>query len=205
MINGMNVLKNFSRILKNQFFWSNLVKREYELKFSEISDEIGYFLDVVENILENNENDFDYYLEFENLIINQTRNVPLDSIKKHKILEHFWNDHVEVNIVHDELLNSFKRFNSNFNKIYFMRDKKLNKYMRLHNCGVDNYLKYLKFAKQLYEWGVHAPDCKIIMDAHDCGFKYDDLIFISNDEVMIDVLNNHDASHLNILEFKSCN
>lgn len=46
---------------QDSLFWSNLVKTEYEDKFKEIILDINYFLISVESILENNENDFDYF------------------------------------------------------------------------------------------------------------------------------------------------
>ncbi len=67
------------------------------------------------------------------------------------------------------------------------------------------YLRYFNYAKQLYEWGVHKPDCKIVVDAHDCAATHDDLIFVSADKNMIEKIISHDTSFLNIMEFKSCN
>ena len=64
-----------------------------------------------------------------------------------------------------------------FEKPYLIRDKKLKKILIIHDCQ-DSYLKYDSYAKQLYEWGVHSPDCKIITDAHDCGFEQKNLIFV---------------------------
>ena len=69
----------------------------------------------------------------------------------------------------------------------------MNEIMKLHNCGMNNYLKYLDYAKLLHLWGVHPPDCKIVIDAHDCGIKYDDLIFVSTDKKLIDILLEHET------------
>ena len=88
--------------------------------------------------------------------------------------------------------------------MYFKRDKKLNEILILHDYGLDNYLKYPDCASQLKEWGVHSPDCKIIADAHDCGLVHDNLIFVSNDTRMLELIANHDTSFLKIIEFASC-
>lgn len=79
----------------------------------------------------------------------------------------------------------------------------LNSTLKFHDCGIDNYLNYLDQAKQLYEWGVHKPDCKIITDAHDCGSRHDNLIFVSNDCEMLEKIVNRNTTFLNIIEFKS--
>ena len=81
----------------------------------------------------------------------------------------------------------------------------LKKILILHDCGLDNYLRYFNYAKQLYKWGLHKPDCKIVVDAHDCAATHDDLIFVSADRNMIEKIISHDTSFLNIMEFKSCN
>lgn len=75
----------------------------------------------------------------------------------------------------------------------------------LHDCGLDNYLNYYDYAHELYDNGIHSPDCKVIVDAHDCGLKHEDLVFVSNDVRMIEILSNMDTSHLEIIEFKPCN
>ena len=80
----------------------------------------------------------------------------------------------------------------------------MNNILILHDCGSDNYLKYFDCAKKLFEWGVHSPDCKIIADAHDCGLAHENLIFVSNDEGILEKIVNNDTSFLKIIEFKSC-
>ena len=89
--------------------------------------------------------------------------------------------------------------------MYFNRDEELNKLLILHDCGPDNYLRYLSYAKVLFNWGVHKPDCKIVVDAHDCGITHDDLIFISTDKDMVEKIKAHNTSFLSIIEFKSFN
>ena len=81
----------------------------------------------------------------------------------------------------------------------------MNNILILHNCGLNNYLNYVDYAEKLYEWGVHKPDCKIVIDAHDCGKTHPDRIFASADKKMIDLILEHNTDFLNIFEFKSCN
>ena len=186
-------------------YWSNLVQDEYTKKFDYILDEIEMFLKTAEKILENNEKDFINYYSFEKYVLNRTKSCNLDIIKKQKILNHYWKKYQFFEGISNSIYLNFKNFNKNFKKIYLVRDKKLNRMVVLHNCGLDNYLRYFNYAKQLYEWGIHKPDCKIVVDAHDCAATHDNLIFVSADRNMIEKIISHDTSFLNIMEFKSCN
>ena len=121
------------------------------------------------------------------------------------ILKQFWNIHKFSEGISEVVYLKFIEFSHEFERIYHLRDKKLNNILILHNCGLNNCLNYLDFAEKLYEWGVHKPDCKIITDAHDCGKTHSDLIFVSADGKMIEKIIKHDTSFLNIIEFKSCN
>ena len=120
-----------------------------------------------------------------------TKRSKLDLNKNHKILEHFWKEYSIIEGIANTVYLKFKNHNKNFKKLYYMRDKKLNNILILHNCGLNNYLNYVDYAKKLYEWGVHKPDCKIITDAHDCGKTHSDLIFVSADGKMIEKLIKH--------------
>ena len=112
--------ENASRFIEkhsNSVFWSNFVEEEYLNTFNDISKSIRHFLDTIESILENNEKNFDYYLEFENFIINKTKHVPLDEFKKLKILENFWKDNEFAHANCENIYNNFVKFNRNFNRI----------------------------------------------------------------------------------------
>lgn len=185
-------------------FWSNLVQKEYTEKLDEIIDDIDIFLKLTEKILKKNNKDFSSYYIFENYILKRTKRCNLDKNKKQKILKHFWVKYNIIEGISEHIYLNFKSFNENFKKMYFKRDKKLNHILILHDCGLDNYLKYLEYTMKLKEWGIHSPDCKIIADAHDCGLAHDDLIFISNDEKMLEIIANHDTSFLKIVEFTYC-
>ena len=125
--------------------------------------------------------------------------------KKTKILEKFW---MECNITEGlsyKLPEEFIMFSENLNMIYFKRDMKLKTNLVLHDCGLDNYRKYYDYAVELYHKGIHQPDCKIIVDAHDCGLTNNNLIFVSNDRKMVENISKIDASYLHIVEFRTCN
>ena len=196
--------KEFLEKNKNKLFWSNLVKKEYSIKFFKILDLIETFLDMVKHILKNNCNSFKNYIQFEKFILEKTKFCNLDRFKKCKILEHFWKTNL-YNFKNQELYNIFSQFTNTFDKIYFTRDLHLNQILKLHNCGLNNYLKYIKYAEKLYDWGVHNPDCKIITDAHDCGLLNDNLTFITIDMKMLKKIIGKNVSFLKIKEFKSLN
>lgn len=99
----------------------------------------------------------------------------------------------------------FRNYYDGFEKIYFARDDYLNRTIHFHDCGMDNYKRYLNYAEYLGFYGIHNPDCKIITDAHDCGLKHDNLKFVSNDKEMIMEINSHKISFPVIIEFKSLN
>ena len=184
-------------------FWSNLVKKEYSSKLNNIENSIDFFLKRTKLILKNNQKDFINYYDFERFILKGTKICDLDKFKKQKILENFWSKYEFDEGISKVISTKFNDFTREFEKIYSKRDYKLNSTLKFHDCGIDNYLNYLDQAKQLYEWGVHKPDCKIITDAHDCGSKHDNLIFVSNDCEMLEKIVNRNTTFLNIIEFKS--
>lgn len=188
----------------HDIFWSNLVQKEYSEKLDEILDDINIFLKTTLILLKNNEKDFSSYHIFEEQILKKTERCDLDTIKKQKILEYFWGEYVVYEGISEIIYLKFRNFNRNFKKMYLKRDESLNKRLILHDCGLNNYLKYLDYAIQLKSWGIHSPDCKIITDAHDCGLEHDGLIFVTADEKMIEKIAVHDTTFLKIMEFKSC-
>ncbi|WP_407411671.1 hypothetical protein [Methanobrevibacter sp.] len=189
----------------DSIFWSTLVKKEYHETLNDLIDEVKIFLEYCKSILKANQNDFINYYEFENFILNKTKECTLDYRKKQKILEDFWKNTNFNEGIGEIIYFKFREFLHDFQQLYIKRQKMLREIMILHNCGLDNYLRYFNYAKQLYEWGVHRPDCKIIADAHDCGKTHDNLIFVSADKKMIKIITSHNTSFLNIAEFKSCN
>lgn len=189
----------------DSIFWSNLVKKEYRETLNDIIDDVNVFLNYCKSSLETNENNFINYFDFEKFILEKTKICSLDTIKKQKILEDFWNKYNFTEGIAELVYLKFINFTNDFEVIYFKRKKELKKIMKLHDCGLDNYLKYLDYVNQLYEWGIHNPDCKIIADAHDCGLRHDDLTFVSTDMTMINILLEQNTDFLSIIKFKSCN
>ena len=201
-----NVSKTFiNNHEKDSIFWSNLVKNEYAKKFNKIIDDMNIFIIHCKIILKDNQKDFINYYEFENLLIKKTKIDRLDNFKKQKILKEFWNKYKFNEGISEAIYLKFLEFIHEFERVFHIRDQKLKNILIIHDCGLNNYLKYLDYAKKLYKWGVHKPDCKIVIDAHDCGKNHDDLIFISADKKMIEKILNHNTNFLSITEFKSCN
>lgn len=197
--------KNFYLETDKKIFWSNFVKQEYSMKINDIVQIIDVYLKKIEYLLKNNTKDFVNYDAFEHYIIKHTKEIELDAYKKISLLKQFWSKYNFSEGISTVVYSKFINFSDEFKKIYFKRDQDLKKRMTLHDCGLDNYLNYYDYARELYDNGIHSPDCKVIVDAHDCGLKHEDLVFVSNDVRMIEILSNMDTSHLEIIEFKACN
>lgn len=190
---------------KYPIFWSNFVKQEYYNKIDDIIDLITEFLEYIIPLLENNDKDFINYDDFERFILQKTKFTNLDEYKKRNLLKKFWNKNEYCIGISTMILLNFVEYSHEIKEVYFERDTALNQILKLHDCGLNNFKKYLEYANKLYERGIHYPDCKIVVDAHDCGITHEDLIFVSNDEKLIKKLLEYDTSFLNIREFKSCN
>lgn len=186
-------------------FWSNLVQKEYTEKLGEIIRLVERFLKRANLLLKNNKSSFTNYDNFENFIIIKTRDIPLDTTKKIKILENFWDKFDFYYEVPQIVYEKFNNYYTGFQNVYFKRNKQLESLIKLHDCGLNNFKRYMNYSKKLHDWGVHSPDCKIVMDAHDCGLQHDNLIFVSTDEKMINAILEHNHSFLSIIEFRSCN
>lgn len=196
---------NFIKNTPEQIFWSNLVQKESKDKINSIVDDIEIYLIEIKKILKENEDDFDNYYKFEKFIKEKTKHCKLDNIKKTKILENFWIKNNFIEGISEELYIRFSDFNLDVKRIYLKRYSDLKDILILHDCGLDNYLKYYEYALELFKGGIHKPDCKIVVDAHDCGLTHDNLIFITNDGKMLKAIHNLDTSNLKIIEFRSCN
>ena len=190
---------------ENQIFWSNLVKKEYEDKLQDIINSVEFFIKKVKYLLKNNQRTFRNYNDFERFILSNTRQITLNNFKKITILENFWNKFNLSYEVPSVIYEKFRNYYDGFEKIYFARDDYLNRTIHFHDCGMDNYKRYLNYAEYLGFYGIHNPDCKIITDAHDCGLKHDNLKFVSNDKEMIREINSLKISFPVIIEFKSLN
>lgn len=190
---------------KNPLFWSNNVEEEYSELFNQTLDEIDVFFKQVGDILRNYNGNFLNYYDFERYVLLKTNSCDLDKYKKIKILEHFWN---KTNIIEGkpEIINiKLEKFTTSFDAMYFKRDKKLKNTLILHNCGLNNYKRYSKFRNILKSWGVHKSDSKIVIDAHDCGLKHGDVIFVSADTDLNEKIIEHNPSLFKIIEFRSFN
>ena len=190
----------------NDIYWSNIVENEYTNKINKINNDTIDFLQKVEKIIKNENIMFFNNIDFENRIIQKTKNCKLDQIKKRKLLFYIWDFNQNNFAYSNKLLKHFNDFISSYNLNYINMDNNLRNKTKLHNCGFDNYKKYINYLKLFSDNGVHVPDCKIIGDAHDLALNVKPLTFISCDENMLNNLNNLDLTFIEIYEFKSiCN
>lgn len=129
----------------------------------------------------------------------------MDIIKKTKLLEKFWEKNNFIDVISEELYIKFNQFSRDIRNVYYSRELVLENILFLHDCGLDNYLRYKNCATWLCNGGVHKSDCKVVLDAHDCGLIHDDLSFVSNDDELLELISKLGTSHLEIVEFRSCN
>lgn len=197
--------KEFIETNSENIFWSELVENEYTYKLNEVINLTEMFLETTNHILLINQNDFISYDSFEKFVLKKTRNCKLDTYKKIRILENFWGKYNFREGSAQILPIKFSKFKESFKKAYIKQDNKLYGRMTLNKCGLNNYKKYLIYAQFLGSNGIHNPDCKIITDAHDCGLKHENLIFVSNDKILINQINELEVSFPTIMGFKSLN
>ena len=133
---------NFIENTSCPLYWSNLVKEEYNELLESIVDDVEIFLDESKKVLKENQKDFHNYERFERFILRKTKHCKLENYKKVKILEEFWINNNFIEGISEEVHIKFSGFMQNINKLYYKRDSKLNKFMTLHDCGLDNYLKF---------------------------------------------------------------
>jgi predicted nucleic acid-binding protein len=198
--------KEFIENTLDYIFWSELVEIEYANKINEIIDLAEIFLEMTDYILINNQKDFINYDDFERFVLKKTKPCKLDEIKKRRILENFWLKYQfneGISQIVSLKFNNFKE--ESFEKVYIKQDNRLQKIMINDDCGLDYYMKYPIYTQYLNSNGIHNPDCRIIADAHDCGVKHKNLIFVSNDGKMINRINRLEISFPTIIEFRSLN
>lgn len=138
---------------KDSIFWSNLVKNEYAKKFNKIIDDMNIFIIHCKIILKDNQKDFINYYEFENLLIKKTKIDRLDNFKKQKILKEFWNKYKFNEGISEAIYLKFLEFIHEFERVFHIRDQKLKNILIIHDCGLNNYLKYLNYAKKIIQMG----------------------------------------------------
>lgn len=143
------------------------------------------------------------YYSFEKYILSHIKTSKLDTTKKIKITQYFWdNFSIDYNNSSLEILSKLNSFIINFNKNYESQKEKIENLVKLYDCGFDNYLKYKKFLKILIKNNVHNPDYKIILDAHEFSLT-NEVCFITTDAKFFKKIIKCDFLKIN--EFKLCN
>ena len=119
--------------------------------------------------------------------------------KKKKLIYVFWKK-IILGIFKEktEFYQSFKKYSLEVPKCFEKNRNFLNNTILLFDCGEENYKNYVGLLNSLKEMGVHNPDYKIILDAHD--FARDRFaVFVSSDKKLLDKV--MDFNGLNINEY----
>ena len=184
-------------------YWSNNVLSEYEKKYDDISNPIKTFLNEIILSLENYNGLFFNQDSFEKFVLRNTDYIDLDVIKKKRLINIFWE-----NIIlgffkeKEEFFVLFKEYALEVPAVFENNKIFLKDNVRLFDCGKENYKKYSGLLNSLIEIGVHNPDYKIILDAHDFA-KENFTVFVSTDKKFLSRVMNFNG--LNINEYKLLN
>lgn len=188
-------------ISKNQdIYWSDCVKKEFNIKFRKIITMIIIFLQRINIILKNNITEFINYSDFEKFILNNTKHCKLDLTKKIKVIEYFWNENnISANDSTNFISIKFNNFLIRYAHIKKSLKKEFESLVHLYNCGMRNYLNYPIIIDKLKELGVHKPDYIIVIDAHDFAISQD-VCFNTTDEELYNLAGSCELLKIN--EFK---
>lgn len=184
----------------NNFYWSNNVKKEFNEKFKNITRGVFEFLGKISVLLAMNKKSFVNYYSFENFILNKTKNCNIDKTKKIKIIEFFWeNKKIILSDFPIEIQLKFDSFILSYKFDYDSLKKELESIMNLHDCGLENYLKYSLIHEKLKDLKIHYPDDIILLDAHDLGLSSNVCFNTLDKELHVKIKN---SNILKINEFK---
>ena len=173
------------------------------MKYDNISISIKSFLNEIILSLENYEGLFFNQDSFEKFVLINTNYIDLDVIKKKKLINIFWE-----NIIlgffkeKEEFYVLFKEYAIEVPAVFEKNKIFLNDNVRLFDCGKENYKIYAGLLNSLMEIGVHNPDYKIILDAHDFA-KDNFTVFVSTDKKFLNKVMNFQG--LNVNEYKLLN
>ena len=82
---------------------------------------IDIYLGKARYLLKNNQNDFVNYAEFENFILERTKSIDLDDVKKINILRQFWSKYNFSEGISTIVYKKFNDFSEKFKKIIFRK------------------------------------------------------------------------------------
>lgn len=183
-------IKDFVLERYYETYWSNNVFKEYEKKYEDIYPQFENFLDCILLNLKKNNVGFINKYSFEKFIMEKTKYVNLDLNKKLNLIDIFWDEVISGVFKGEyEFLSFFENYSIYVPKLFESNDDFLKNYLNFYDCGLDNYKRYPKLLSSLKEMGVHNPDYKIILDAHD--FARDRfVVFVSADKKFMNKLIN---------------
>ena len=192
------ILEKYSKI-----YWSNNVLKEYGEKYDEIYPNFEDFLDSILFNLRNSNVVFLNKYSFEHFILQKTKDIDLDSNKKLKILDYFW-DEILLGIFKEqsEFIAYFEDYAIYVPRFFESNDEFLRNNLNFYDCGLENYKKYFKYFYSLKRMGVHDSDAKIALDAHDfANGRF--TVFVTTDRKFYNKVK--DLYVLNIDEYKLLN
>ena len=197
--------KSFVNDNLKSLYWSTGVVKELNDKMHDITTNIqNFLLSIVFNV-RNRKSDFLNKDEFASFVLKVTKNIDLDIDKKNSLIECFWEKVLggfSINIAQfPNLLNNFSIYVFNLfdsNRKYLIHE------VNYYNCGLNNYKKYNSLSTTLKNIGVHDPDYKFVLDAHDLAKNNsNDVIFTTCDTKMVNaIIDNNILKQLNISNFK---
>ena len=194
-----NPSKDFIINTVEDIYWSNNVQLEYDKKYDAISNKIKTFLNEIVVDLEDFNGVFLNLNSFEDFVLKNTMYIDLDIVKKRKLILIFWEKIILGYFKENkEFYHLFQRYSTEVPKCFNDNHTFLRNSLILFDCGEENYKKYSTLQNYLKIIGVHKPDYKIILDAHD--FAQDRLtVFVSADEKFLNKVKN--LQDLNVDEY----
>lgn len=165
-----------------RLYWSDTVKKEFNNKFKEISNELYGFVSEIEDALYENPLDDFTLNQFQKVLFNIHIN-GIDNKKKSRVLKKIWEEitQYEEYLSKLDLLNEVRTYKMDMKQVFFSRKKSFSDKVILHK-SINSY-------SELYNKlnNIHSPDNKIVLDAHDLAvIEEESVYFISSDKIICD-------------------
>lgn len=180
---------------RENLYWSPIVKEEAEKKLENIYLYLNLFIDELEEIIFSYADDMLSLTKF-NKIMSSIDNKFVDLKKRNRVSKRIWEEFPNQDcIFKQDLLKGIRNYKREMKFNFFYRRKVMSSNLFLHNPNK----KIYRLTSKLI--GIHSPDNKIILDAHDLAIKSNDAVhFVSADRKLCDV-----ASNFNFLKIKEFN
>lgn len=160
-----------------KLYWSVIVKKEFDKKFTEFSDIFYSYISKIELKLSDYSDELITLNNFNKILLNISVS-GMGYKKRNRILKRIWESITqnEECISKSSLLNEIKKYKMSMRSTYFSRRKHIINKLHLFNSDSLVYSLIDKLE------GIHSPDNKIILDAHYLASICDEEIyFVSAD------------------------